>query len=492
MIPPEQAEAAAFLAGLSGGPPVETHISAVFRAADAVWKLKKAVRLPFLDFSSLADRRRFLQRELELNAPWVPGLYRDVAPLVRTPAGLGFGDGPAVEWVLRMARVPDADLMDAVAAQGGLTPDLLDGIADAVAGMHLALPPAEVADPAGRMRAVALGNQQAAVSAGLPERPVQAWLDAMLASLVSRAGLLEARAAAGLVRRAHGDLHLGNLLLWHGRPASFDALEFDEGMATIDLGYDLAFLLMDLDLRASRAAANRVLGRYVGRTGDAALVGALPPFLSMRALIRAHVAASRGGDGTAYLEAAQRYLHPVPPVVVAVGGLMGTGKTTLARVLAPGLGAAPGALHLRSDESRKRLHGLLPEDRLPPSAYDAEDGARTDATLLYGLRNALAGGHAVVLDATFRSPALRAQVSEAARAAGTPFVGLWLHAPMTELERRVAARQRDASDATPAVLRAAGAVAAPADWRPIDAADPATVLAAAQAVVAAVLAGQTC
>ena len=126
----------------------------------------------------------------------------------------------------------------------------------------------------------------------------------------------------------------------------------------------------------------------------------------------------------------------------------------------------------------------MPEDRLPPGAYDAEDGARTDATLLYGLRNALAGGHAVVLDATFRSAALRAEAAEAARTARVPFVGLWLHAPIAELERRVAGRQHDASDATLAVLRAAGAVAAPADWHAIDAADPAMALAAAQAVLA--------
>ena len=110
-VPSGQAEVAAFLEGLAGAPPVETHISAVFRGADTVWKLKKAVRLPFLDFSGIGDRRRFLQRELELNAPYAPGLYRDVAPIVRQQGGFGFGAGPdgapgsTVDWVLRMARV---------------------------------------------------------------------------------------------------------------------------------------------------------------------------------------------------------------------------------------------------------------------------------------------------------------------------------------------------------------------------------------------------
>ena len=295
-VPLVQAEVAAFLQALAGGPPRETHISAVFRGPDEVWKLKKAVRLPFLDFSEATQRRRFLLRELALNAPWAPGLYRDVLPIVHTPNGLALGaagdDG--VDWVLRMRRVPDADFLDRVAAEGRLAPPLLDELADAVAAMHGALPAVGVEDPVGRMRRVAEGNARAAQAAGLPESRVRAWLDGVLAALEARAALLESRAVAGLVRRAHGDLHLGNLLLWRGRPAPFDALEFDEDLATIDLGYDLAFLLMDLDCRVSRAAANRVLGRYAGRTGDAGLVGTLPPFMALRAIVRAHVAAKIG------------------------------------------------------------------------------------------------------------------------------------------------------------------------------------------------------
>src|SRR5208337_4642341 len=168
------------------------------------------------------------------------------------------------------------------------------------------------------------------------------------------------------------------LCLWRGTPVPFDAIEFDEAMATIDLGYDLAFLLMDLDHRVTRGAANRVLNRYVARTGDAALTGGLPVFLSMRAMIRAQVEATRGNReaALAYLDRALAYLAPPAAMVVAIGGLTGTGKSTLARALAPTLGAAPGALVLRSDEIRKRRHGVAPEQRLPDSAYSA---AATDA-----------------------------------------------------------------------------------------------------------------
>jgi uncharacterized protein len=137
------------------------------------------------------------------------------------------------------------------------------------------------------MRAVAQGNAIAARDAGLPDDRVHAWLTAITARIAEIAPWLSTRAANGFVRRAHGDLHLGNLCLWRGRPVPFDAIEFDEAMATIDLGYDLAFLLMDLDHRVVRGAANRVLNRYVARTGDAALTRGLPVFLSMRAMIRA-------------------------------------------------------------------------------------------------------------------------------------------------------------------------------------------------------------
>jgi predicted kinase len=292
-----------------------------------------------------------------------------------------------------------------------------------------------------------------------------------------------------MVRRTHGDLHLGNLCLWQGRPVPFDALEFDEDLARTDLAYDLAFLLMDLDRRVGRPSANLVLNRYVARSGDAGLVAGLPPFLSMRAMVRAHVArrSFKHGEADAYLGAALAYLHPPPPVLVGIGGLQGTGKSTLARALAPALGAAPGALVLRSDEIRKRLCGAAPEDRLPPRAYTGTVGRRVFAALTEDARRAAAAGHAVIADATFLDPAHRAALAAAALAAGVRFVGLWLHAPLPVLESRVAARQRDASDATVTVLHATHAAHPhpPGDWTPIDATDGAAALAEAQAAVMA-------
>ncbi len=262
----------------------------------------------------------------------------------------------------------------------------------------------------------------------------------------------------------------------------FDALEFDEAMATIDLGYDLAFLLMDLDRRVTRAAANRVLNRYVARTGDAALTRGLPVFLSLRAMIRAHVEAKRGNADIAarYLAAATDYLVPKSPVVLAIGGLPGSGKSTLARALAPELGNAPGALVLRSDEIRKRQHGAAPEERLPQSAYSDAASEAVFVALATLVREVASGGHAVIADATFVHSRHRSMIEAAARAAGVRFLGLWLEAPLAELEARIAARRRDASDATVAVLRAAAASNPQAgDWVAIDAAAAASAQAQA-------------
>jgi aminoglycoside phosphotransferase family enzyme/predicted kinase len=492
-IPAEQQEAAAFLGGLSSGRSRETHISAVFIGEDTVWKLKKAVRLPFLDFSTLQSRHHFLQRELALNKPAAPGIYRDVVAVVRQSdgtlaLGLDPGEAPVLDWVLRMAPVADEHFLDVMASRGALSPPLLDALGDCVAAFHARLPPVTGWDSLAAMLRLTRGNARSAVAAGLPSADVRAWQDRTEAAVRKLGPWFAERAAAGFVRRCHGDLHLGNLCLWHGVPVPFDALEFDEAMATIDVGYDLAFLLMDLDRRVNRAAANRVMNRAVARTGDAAVTRGFPLFLSQRAMVRSHVSAASGqlNDAQAYLWAAQDYLSRSAPFVLAIGGLPGSGKSTLARLLAPDLGAAPGALLLRSDEIRKRLHSVAPEARLPQSAYSAEANAAVNTVLLDQVRDVADGGHAVILDATFLDPTMRLAVAATAQQIAVPFLGIWLSVPLAELERRVVSRRHDVSDATVAVLkRAAAADVGSIDWLEVDARDIERATAAVRRAVGA-------
>ena len=476
-IPPDQAEVVRFLTRLSGAKPKQTHISAVFVGPDTAYKLKKAVRKSFLDFTTIQQRHHFLQRELELNRPNAPGIYRDVAAVVRRADGsldIGDREADAVDWVLRMAPVPADDFLDEVAQRHGLTPALLDALGDCVARYHGRLPPVAGWDSAAALLRITRGNAESALAAGLPVALVEAWQQGMTAAIEARAGWLASRAAEGFVRRCHGDLHLGNLCLWEGAPVAFDALEFDEAMATIDTAYDLGFLLMDLDQRVGRPAANRVMNRYVARTGDAAATGGLPMFMSQRAMIRAHVLAAtdRREQADPYLQAAAEYLKPRPASVLAIGGLQGTGKSTLARRIAPELGPAPGALVLRSDELRKRLRGVAPEARLPQEAYSEASNSAVNKALIELAHTAAAGGHSVIVDSTFLDPAMRRSLADAMTEASVPFKGVWLQAPLPILEQRVAAREGDASDATVAVLRRSAANDPGAgDWIAIDACD---------------------
>ncbi len=483
---PGQAETYALLQGLAGQAPIETHISAIFVGADTVWKLRRAVHLPFLDFTSLAERERTARRELALNAAAAPGMYRDVVPVCRAPDGTVSldGTGYVVDWVLRMARVPQADFLDAMAARGAISPPLLDGLGDTVAAYHASLPPLQT-DPIAAFTHLIDGNIASARGAGLPDADIDRWAQAIRLELATRADWLRARRDAGFVRRIHGDLHLGNLCLWQGQPTPFDALEFDEALAEFDVGYDLAFLLMDLEARFDRAAANRVLNRYLARSFDWGLVAGLKLFISLRAMVRAHVEARSGHPKRSadYLARALAALQPLRPIVLAIGGLPGTGKSTLARMLAPELGPAPGAVVVRSDEVRKRLHGVAPEQRLPPGAYTPQASAAVFDELARAVRIIAASGHAVIADATFMADAHRALV------AGKNCLGVWLHAPIPVLEARIAARTGDASDADLAVLRsAANHDPGAGDWLAVEASDT----NAARAAVVAALATLMC
>lgn len=235
-----------------------------------------------------------------------------------------------------------------------------------------------------------------------------------------------------------------------------------------------AFLIMDIEQRAGRTAANMVFNRYIARCGDITLLPLLPIYLSQRAMIHAYVdALEKKAEYKNYLDAAIEYLRPSTSPVVAIGGLQGTGKTTLAYALAPLLGPAPGALVLRSDELRKRLNHVPPETRLSLSAYTPEANVRLKAVLLEAAAAAATSMHGLIIDTSFLSSALRAQAAQIAENAGRAWLGLWLEAPLPILEDRLARRSGDASDAGPEVMREAALIdPGPITWHRLDASNP--------------------
>ncbi len=471
-ISDEQREVVAFLArGGADGPVgagvqrIDTHGAHVFVGAHDVFKIKRAITYPYMDFSTLALRRAACVREFEINAPHAPGLYKGVVAITREADGQLAVDaaGVPVEWAVHMARFAEGDILVNRVARHALTLDEAKALADAVVASHadarVTVAPAErssVAHIAGDVLG-ALPDLFGADN-GLVARLSQ-HLSERIAAL---APLLDRRALSGCVRRCHGDLHLGNVVLISGVPMLFDALEFDEDLATVDVLYDLAFLLMDLDHRGHRATANAILNRYIWRRqDDADLEGlaALPAFMALRAAIRAMVGAQQAamtseglGPARACLDRALAYLDDQPPDLVVTAGLSGSGKSTLAASLAPLLGRAPGALHLRSDLERKALFGAGEFERLPDTAYGADVTARVYARLLAKSEAALRAGHAVIADAVHAHPSERAEMAALAQRVGARFAAFWLDAPLPVLLRRVGARKNDASDATPQVV----------------------------------------
>lgn len=482
----------------------ETHGAYVFAAGEDVYKIKRAVRFPYMDFSTLAKREAVIRNELEINRRLAPELYLGVTPVTRDAEGglqLG-GGGIPIEWALHMRRFRDDDLLAAIAGRGAFDRTLQIAVADCVRRSHEQADVVAGGDGAGRLgRVIAqVADGLDAEGAVLPAEDCQSFRKMATAAARHVAPLLDRRAREGRVRRCHGDLHIGNIVVWQGRPLLFDALEFSEELARIDTLYDLAFLLMDLDASGNRGAANVILNRYLLLADPPEVDGlaALPLFLAVRAGIRAMVGAERARQeegerrqhdtesARSYLQQALRYLDPEKPRLVAIGGFSGTGKSTLAAALALILGAAPGALHVRADAERKAMFGVPETARLPVASYTPATSQRVYAAMMEKARRALGAGHSVVMDAVFSQPEERAAAAAVAREAGVPLSALWLTAPHDVLLSRVESRHRDASDATSAVVEAQLARGAGAlDWTEVVASGSAgDTLAAAECIIA--------
>lgn len=438
---------------------IETHISDVFMVADRVFKLKRAVTYPYLDFSTIELRRRYCEAEVAVNRRTAPDLYKGVLAVTRTDDGglaLG-GDGEVVDWLVEMARFEQSGLFDRMATDGRLDRHLMCDLADAIVAFHQAAEPCPNMDPVGGMQTTIEGNWETFAEFGpglLDMKAVEELTGAQRSALMDLSETLQDRRDKGLVKRCHGDLHLRNICMWNDHPTIFDAIEFNDTFAEIDVMYDLAFLLMDLEHRGLTGLANIVLNRYLDGTGDNGGLACLGFFQSLRAAIRAHVAATLGNGDEAhtYLALGHGYLDSTPPRLIAVGGLSGSGKSRMARELAPYIGNAPGARVIRSDVTRKRLAGVSALTRLGPDGYTPDMTERTFNSVYEQTREALAAGQSVIADTVFAKPEQRRAIAAIADDLGIPFDGLWLQAPVEVMERRVSSRTNNASDADSSVL----------------------------------------
>ena len=491
---PDQQEIIAFLSrpetygGRAAGiDRIDTHISAVFLAGTRAYKLKRAVTFPYLDYSSLDARRAACLREVQLNRRTAPWMYRAVIAVTREPDGriaLG-GAGEPIEWLVEMARFDDTRLLDRLAEAGRLELPSIAKLAARVAFFHDGAQPRRDHGGGLAMRRVVDDNLREMLQD--PNRtldpPTCSSIHAASVAAIERYGwLLDARRLHGLVRQCHGDLHLHNAFLNNGEPVLFDAIEFNDELACIDVMYDFAFLLMDLVHRDLRLHANAALNAYLENRPDFRGLTLLPLFLSCRAAIRAKVAIAQAAvqpddaaaarsrnEAQAYLRFAADLLRPRPPTLVAVGGLSGSGKSTLAALLAPALGASPGAVVIRSDVIRKRLFGVDPFHRLPETAYAPDVSAQVYARALHAAEACVRSGHAAIVDAVFADRRQRLAIERMAGDAGVPFHGLWLDVPYEVAARRLASRTHDVSDATVDVLRAQSQTnVGPLRWPRID------------------------
>jgi aminoglycoside phosphotransferase family enzyme/predicted kinase len=478
---------------------IDTQGAVVFLAGENVYKVKRAIRLPFLDFSTLEKRRAACEAEIAVNRENAPRIYLDVVAVTRRGGKLAIGGaGEAVEWATHMRRFDEDATLDRIAERGALTSEFVRKLARAI---HLSHQRAPTRDGERATRSLfTYLDQNEAVFAARPDlfdpaRAAELAREAREALAAARP-LLIARGEQGFVRRCHGDLHLRNIAVVDGEPVLFDAIEFDPDIATGDILYDLAFALMDLWERGLRAAANLLLASYLALSDEAQFSGlaALPIFMSIRAAIRAKVEAANiahlsGAEQAREKEAARRYflfaeafLRPAPARLVAIGGLSGTGKSALAAALAPEIGRAPGAVVLRSDVERKHLFAVEETTRLPDAAYGEAANRETYARLARKAGLALRAGHSVVVDAVHSQPREREAAARLAADLEVAFTGLWLEAPLALRLRRVGARARDASDADARLV--AAQIAAPlaeSGWSGLDASsDLASLVGAAR------------
>lgn len=448
---------------------VQTHISWVLLAGDVAYKIKKPLKLPFLDFSTLARRHACCLDELRLNRRYAPDIYLDVVGIFNTPQEPTFSKrGPPIEYAVKMRRFDEAGRLDRVCSRGALQPAHLTDLADGLARFHQAAAIAPATARFGspeQVMAPARDNFDDLLRL-LPEASLRARLMALQdwteAQFLHLAPLMEARRQSGRVRECHGDLHLANLVLIDGRVRMFDCIEFSEDLRWLDVASDIAFTYVDLLAHGQPGLAGWFVDEVLSRSGDYDAARVLRFYAVYRAMVRAKVEAIRmsqtqadDGQAVAHIALAERVLAPAPVRLLIAHGLSGCGKTQATNLL---LQSEPHAatLRLRADVERRRLFGLAlgAHSGLAPNAgiYTRDAHARTYDHLRQWASRLLYAGWSVVVDATFLKRADRDCFRALASQTGAAFAILAPQATPKQLRERIGLRGATGHDASEATL----------------------------------------
>lgn len=448
---------------------VQTHISYVFLTGDYAYKAKKPMNFGFLDYSTLEKRRHFCCEELRMNQRGAPGLYLEVLPI--TQAGEEFelgGSGEVVEYVVKMRQFPETSLLSSVFEQGRLTEELLVELAKTIANFHKTCPANDYIRSFGEVAQVRQAfdenYQQTEGYIGGPQTQQQfdetkAYTDRFFGD---RADLFTSRIQNNWIRECHGDLHLGNICQWQNQLMLFDCIEFNEPFRFVDVMYDVAYIVMDLEVRNRPDLSAIFLSTYIEQTGDWEGLQVLPIYVDRQTYVRAKVTSfmlndpavpdaekQKGSEKAAlYYRLAWEYAKPKIGKIFLTCGLSGSGKSTVARQLA----RQTGGIYIRSDAVRKHLGGVPLDQRGGEDLYSSEMTQKTyDRLLNLGLLLA-EQGYTVILDAKYDRQTLREAVIAHAAAAEISLQIVHCEAPLEVLRDRLRNRTGDIADATAAVL----------------------------------------
>lgn len=453
---------------------VQTHISAVFLTGDHAYKLKKPLNLGFLDFSSVEKRAFYCKEELRLNRRLAPNLYLDVLPVTEMDghARIG-GEGEPIDYVLHMRQFDPEQQLDRLLERGELGVDFIDRLIPIITRFHQQAEKAPEDSDYGRPEVVFEPMQQnfdqlrELVSDASEQKRLDALEEWTQTEYRRLKPLLQERRDLGFVRECHGDMHLGNMTLFEGEIAIFDGIEFNPHFRWIDVANEIAFLIMDLESRGAVQLAHHALNAWLEATGDYDALALMRFYQLYRAMVRAKVASIRLaqpgisateresilGEYHRYLDLAEEYARPGRPALLITHGFSGSGKTTLSGQLVDEL----GAIRVRSDRERKRLHGLSPEadshSGVGTGLYEETATEKTYAHLRDLADRILRAGYLAIVDATFLKRDLRERFAALAAEREVPFLILAIDADYDTLRSRLHQRRGDISEATEAVLR---------------------------------------